>query len=102
MSPYKKCRWVVMIGFKAEHLAEIAPIVNKLKEKYPETGWNIGNSKFPQYDFILFGFADDRDQAHKIGLATVKGELSQHLSLLYWVKEVNLLKYNVKTGEGKG
>jgi len=51
------------------------------------------NSKFPAYTFILCCFADNRDEAHKIGLALVKKELPQHLNLLYWVKEAPLLKY---------
>jgi len=90
-----KGKWNVLVGFKGEHLKEIAPIVEKLKEKYPRQEYNIMNSKFPQYDFVLVCFADDRDDAHKIGVALVKKELPAHLNLLYWVKEVRLLKYNV-------
>lgn len=97
MGAYKG-KWVVLIGFKAEHLQEIAPIVDKLKAQYPDQEYNVMNSKFPQYDFILTCFAENRDQAHKIGLALVKQELPAHLNLLYWVKEVNLLKYNVQKG----
>jgi len=84
-----------MVGFKGEHLKEIEPIVRSLKERFPEQGYNILNSKFPAYDFILTCFADTRDKAHRIGTALVRKELPQHLSLLYWVKEVNLVKYNV-------
>lgn len=98
MGAYKG-KWVVMVGFKAENLEEIAPIVEKLKEQYPEQQYNVMNSKFPQYDFILTCFAEDRDKAHKIGTALVKRELPQHLHLLYWTKEVNMMKYNVKTGK---
>ena len=57
------------------------------------------NSKFPVYDFILCGFAEDRDKAHQIGLAVVRKHMPQHLELLYWVKEVNLMKYNVEESE---
>ncbi len=87
-----------MIGFKAENLKEIGPIVEGLKEKYPDQEYNIGNSKFPQYDFILFCFTDNRDQAHQIGCALVHKELPQDLQLLYWVKESELTKYNVEEG----
>lgn len=89
-------KYVVLIGFKGEHLKEITPIVERLKKEYPTQEYNIMNSKFPQYDFILVCFADDKDQAHKIGLALVKKELPAHLNLLYWIKEVKLLKYSVK------
>jgi len=87
-----KGKWAVVIGFKGEHLKEIAPIVERLKEKYPEQGYNIVNSKFPQYTFLLVCFADDRDSAHKIGTALVKKELPTHLNLLYWIKEVKSLE----------
>jgi hypothetical protein len=91
-----KGKWVIMIGFKAEDLNRIAPIVQELSEMYPDQEYNIGNSRFPQYDFILFCFADGRDQAHQIGTALVRKHLPSDLKLLYWVKEKNLLKYNVK------
>lgn len=94
-------RWVIMCGFKAEHLKEIAPIVEELKAEFPSQEWNIMNSRFEVYDFILCGFADDRDSAHKIGLSLVRKHLPPHLNALYWVKEIGLLKYNVK-GEKKG
>jgi len=81
-------KYAIMIGFKAEHLHLIAPIVKRLKKEYPEQGYNIMNSHFPQYDFILVCFADDKDKAHKIGTALVKKELPTHLNLLYWIKEV--------------
>jgi len=90
-----KGRWAVLVGFRGENLKEIAPIVEKLKKKYPGQEFNVMNSKFPQYDFILCGFADDRDQAHKIGLALVRKHLPPRLNLTYWIKEVGLLKYNV-------
>ena len=93
MGKYKG-RWVIMCGFKAEHLKEIAPIVEKLQEEYPAQEWNIVNSKFKQYDFLLCGFADSRDEAHQIGLAVVRKHLPSHLGLIYWTKEVGLLKYN--------
>ena len=93
-------KMVVMIGFKAENLNEIAPVVDRLKKQYPEQEFNVMNSRFPQYDFILTCFAADRDKAHQIGMALVKKELPQHLGLMYWCKEINLLKYNVKTNEG--
>lgn len=93
---YKKTEWVVLIGFKGEHLEEIAPIVEKLKQKYPEQGYNIMNSKFPQYTFLLVAFAEDRDSAHKIGMALVKKELPTHLNLLYWCKEIKSLKDVIK------
>lgn len=89
-------RWAILAGFKAEHLKEIAPIVEKLKEDFPDQEWNIMNSKFDAYDFILCGFAEDRDEAHKIGLAVVRKHLPSSLNLFYWVKEIGLLKYNVK------
>lgn len=95
MGKYKG-KWVIMVGFKAEHLKQIAPIVEKLKQKYPEQGYNIGNSKFDSYDFILFCFADSRDNAHKIGMAVVKKHLPQELNLMYWIKEINCAKYNVE------
>jgi len=95
MGKYKG-RWCVLIGFRGEQLKEISPIIEKLKEDYPEQEWNCLNSKFPQYDFILCGFADDRDKAHKIGLAVVRKHLPPSLNLFYWVKEINLLKYNVR------
>ena len=85
-----------MIGFKGEDLPEIEPIVKSLKERYPHQGYNIMNSKFPIYDFILCCFAETRDQAHRIGMALVRKELPQHLNLLYWVKEASLYKYNVE------
>lgn len=84
--------WAVCIGFMGEHLQEITPIVEKLKKKYPEQRYNIVNSKFPQYTFLLIAFAKDRDAAHKIGMALVKKELPGHLHLLYWCKEINSLK----------
>jgi len=93
-----KGKWVIMCGFKAEHLKEIAPIVKKLQEEYPDQEWNIVNSKFPQYDFLLCGFAEDRDEAHQIGLAVVRKRLPSHLNLVYWTKEIDLLKYNAKSG----
>jgi len=85
-----------MIGFRAENLKDLTPIVEELKKKYPDQEYNIGNSKFPQYDFILFCFTEDRDQAHKIGLSLIHKWLPLQLSLQYWVKEVNLLKRNVE------
>lgn len=88
--------WNILIGFKGEHLKDIAPVIERLKKEYPAQQWNIMNSKFKQYDFILCGFADDRDSAHKIGLSLVKKQLPTSLNLLYWIKEVGLLKYNVK------
>jgi len=94
MGPYKG-KWVVMIGFKAQHLAELEPIIKSLKERYPQQGYNIMNSRFPAYDFILTCVADDRDKAHKIGTALVKRELPEHLHLLYWIKEVNIANCNV-------
>ncbi|GAG83337.1 unnamed protein product [marine sediment metagenome] len=89
-----------MCGFKAENLHEISPIVEKLKADYPEQEWNIVNSKFKQYDFLLCGFAGDRDEAHKIGLAVVRKHLPESLHLLYWIKEINLLKYNIGKTDG--
>ncbi|GAH47949.1 unnamed protein product, partial [marine sediment metagenome] len=62
---------------------------------YPKQEWNIMNSKFEQYDFLLCGFADSRDEVHQIGLAVVRKHMPAHLNLLYWTKEVGLLKYNV-------
>lgn len=91
MGKYKG-KWVVCIGFKGEHLKEIAPIVERLKKEYSEQGYNIVNSKFPQYTFLLVCFADDRDSAHQIGMALVKKELPAHLNLLYWVKEAKSLE----------
>ncbi len=91
MGKYKG-KWAICIGFMGEHLKEIAPIVEKLKKKYPEQGYNIVNSKFPQYTFLLIAFAPDRDAAHKIGMALVKKELPAHLHLLYWLKEIKSLK----------
>jgi len=90
-------KWVIMIGFKAEALKTIAPIVEELKKKYPEQEYNIGNSKFKQYDFILFCFARNRDEAHKIGMSLVKKHLPP--GYCYWIKEINLLKYNVRVNE---
>lgn len=84
----------MLIGFKGEDLPEIEPIVEDLKERFPDQGYNIMNSKFPAYTFVLCCFADSRDDAHKIGMALVKKELPQHLNLLYWCKEAALLKYN--------
>ena len=77
---------------------EIAPLVERLKLDYPEQKYNIVNSNFPQYDFLICCFADDRDQAHKIGTALVKKDLPKHLNLLYWTKEINLLKYSGSKG----
>lgn len=93
-----KGKWNILIGFKAEQLKEISPIVEQLQTKYPAQEWNIMNSKFPQYDFILTGFAETRDEAHQIGLAVVRKHLPSHLNLLYWLKEVGLVKYSVKEG----
>jgi len=95
MGKYKG-RWTILVGFKAENLKEIAPIVEKLKEEYPKQEWNVVNSRFEQYDFLLCGFAEDRDEAHKIGLAVVRKHMPSHLNLLYWTKEVNLVKYNIR------
>ncbi|MBA7695021.1 hypothetical protein ES703_103638 [subsurface metagenome] len=89
-------RWTILIGFKAENLKEIAPIVEKLQSDFPDQEWNILNSKFEQYNFLLCGFAETRDEAHKIGLAVVRKHMPPHLHLLYWIKEVGLLKYSVK------
>lgn len=95
MGKYKG-RWAIMVGLKGSQLHEVAPIVEKLKEDFPRQEWNIMNSKFPQYEFVLCGFADDRDEAHVIGTALVKKHLPKALNLVYWVKEVNLVKYNVE------
>ncbi len=98
MGKYKG-KWTILMGFKAENLKEIAPIVEKLKAEYPDQGWNVVNSRFEQYNFLLCGFADSRDEAHKIGLAVVRKHMPESLHLLYWIKEINLLKYNIrKTG----
>lgn len=94
--PYNKTEWVICIGFDGSALGEIMPIVERLKKEYPEQQYSIGNSRFPQYTFILFCRAETRDEAHRIGMALVKKHLPQHLHLLYWVKEIKLLKYNVK------
>jgi len=96
---YTKVEWAVCIGFSGEHLAEITPEVERLRKKYPAQEFRIYNSKFPQYTFLLVTFADDRDQAHKIGLALVKKELPQHLNLLYWCKEIKSLRDVVKGSE---
>jgi len=93
---YKKVQWAVCIGFGGEHLAEIAPIVERLKKQYPEQEFRIYNSKFPQYTFLLVTFAKDRDSAHKIGMALVRKELPLHLNLCYWCKEIKSLKDVVK------
>jgi hypothetical protein len=93
-----KGKWVILIGLKNEYLCKIKSIIDNLKDDYPEQEWNLMESKFPQYDLILCGFAADRDEAHKIGLAVVRKHLPAHLNLIYWVKEVGLLKYNVKGG----
>lgn len=85
-------RWAICIGFMGENLKEIAPIVEDLKKRFPEQQFNILNSKFPQYTFLLIAFAPDRDSAHQIGMALVKKELPAHLHLLYWCKEINSLK----------
>ncbi len=92
-------KWVILSGFKAHYLKEIAPVVEKLKAEYPEQEWNVVNSKFPQYDFLLCGFAPDRDAAHKIGLAVVRKHMPEHLHLIYWIKEVGVAKYNVRKTE---
>lgn len=89
-------KWVIMIGFRGEDLKRIAPIVEDLEREYPDQGYNIGNSKFPQYDYILFCFADGRDNAHRIGMSLVKKHLPQDLNLMYWVKEKNMAKYNIE------
>jgi len=95
-------RWCIMCGFTAEHLEELSPIIEKLQEDYPKQEWNIMNSRFDIYDFILCGFADDRDEAHKIGMALVNKHLPSKFNFFYWIKEINLLKYNVrKTGGSK-
>lgn len=93
---YKKTEWCVCIGFKGEHLKTIAPIVERLKKEYPKQKYRIYNSKFPQYTFLLVAFAEDRDQAHKIGMALVKKELPAHLNLCYWCKEKKLVNDVVK------
>lgn len=98
MGKYKG-RWTIMVGFRAQHLKEIGPIVERLKVDYPKQQWNVMNSKFEIYEFVLCGFADDRDEAHKIGLALVKKNLPKELNLIYWIKEVNLVKYNVEREE---
>lgn len=94
MGDYKG-KWVVLIGFRGEHLTEIEPVLKSLKERFPEQGYNVMNSRFPAYTFLLTCFAETRDQAHKIGMALVKKELPAHLNLLYWVKEVSRIKYDV-------
>lgn len=104
MGKYKG-KWVICCGFKAEHLKEIAPIIEDLKKRFPNQQYNIMNSKFPQYDFILTCFADDRDSAHKIGTALVKKELPSTLHLLYWIKEAKSLETmthpSISTGNQK-
>ena len=94
MGKYKG-KWTILCGFKADCLKEIHPIIEKLKIEFPEQQWNVMNSKFPQYDFILCGFAPDRDTSHKIGLSLVKKYLPSHMNLIYWCKEIALVKYNV-------
>ncbi len=74
-------------------------MVEQLQKEYPSQEWNIMNSKFKQYDFILCGFAETRDDGHKIGLAVVRKHLPEHLNLLYWIKEAKIAKYNVKEVE---
>jgi len=88
--------WLIMIGFKTESLKDVAPVVERLKEDYPQQGWNIMGSKFPIYDHILCGVADNRDDAHKIGLSVVRKWMPPHLNLLYWIKEKNLIYCNVE------
>lgn len=98
MGAYKG-EWACCIGFMGEHLKEIAPIVEKLKKEFPEQKYHIYNSKFPQYTFLLVAFAEDRDSCHKIGMALVKKHLPSRFNLLYWCKEINLLKTLVKSKE---
>ncbi|MBA7708653.1 hypothetical protein ES703_117556 [subsurface metagenome] len=81
-------RFVILIGFKAENLKDIGPVVERLQADYPEQEWNVVNSKFKHYDFLLCGFADSRDEAHKIGLAVVRKHMPSSLQLLYWIKEI--------------
>lgn len=92
-------KWCIMCGFKAEHLKELKPIIEKLQKDYPEQEWNCMNSKFDVYDFILCGFADDRDEAHQIGMALVKKHLPQKYNFYYWLKELNLVKYSVEKAQ---
>ena len=80
-------KYAILIGFRCEHLLEMEELLRELKEAYPDQEWNIMKSDFPQYDFILCGFAGNLDQAHRIGLKIVKG-LKPHLRLLYWVKKI--------------
>lgn len=82
-------RFVILIGFKAEYLKDIGPVVEQLQTDYPEQEWNVVNSKFPQYNFLLCGFADSRDEAHQIGLAVVRKHMPESLQLLYWIKEIS-------------
>lgn len=89
-------KWVIMIGYKGEHLAEIKPIIKQLQSEYPTQEWNCMNSKFPIYDSILCGFTDNRDDAHKIGLAVVKKHMPAKFNLIYWLKKVGAMKHNVK------
>lgn len=81
-------KWCILIGFKAENLKEIIPVINKLKKKFPEQRYNVMNSNFPQFDFILSCFAETKDQAHQIGLALTRKHLPQ-FKLLYWLKQVD-------------
>ena len=96
MGKYKG-KWCVLIGFKGEQLKELDPIIKRLREKYPNQEYNVMPSKFPQYDFILTCFANNREQAHHIGLALVHKELPPHLGLCYWCKEISMIERQVET-----
>jgi len=78
--------WCICIGFDGSALKEITPVVERLKEKYPDQHYSIGNSRFPQYTFILFCRAKTRDEAHRIGMALTQKHLPGNLS--YWIKEI--------------
>jgi len=86
-----------MVGFKAERLKTLKPIIEQLQSEFPSQEWNVMNSRFPKiYDFILCGFADSRDESHKIGLSVVRKYMKPEWNMTYWVKEINLTQYNVE------
>lgn len=94
-----KGKWCILIGYEAKYEKDVTPVVEQLKNEYPEQQWNIMLSQFPQYDYILTGFASNRDEAHKIGLSAVKKYLPKFMNLTYWVKEISLVNDNVDLDE---
>lgn len=98
---YKPIDQCCCIGFKAEHLKRIAKVCKDIAKKDKTFRYQIYNSKFKAYDFILMVFCgggkEGADLAHKRGTWLVKKAFGDFIEaengkvrfmpwgLLYWV-----------------